>query len=155
MIGLRADVCLPGLCGLALLCDGVQEDEGAVQGAVVGVIVPPPDKRVICDKTAEFVARNGPSFLKKIRATDPTGRKFSFLNGDDIYNAYFLKKIKDYQEAQGAICSPACLRPCGQLTATWRPDSHDGTGRGHPEAGSSTNRGSGQGRCAEGRRTNQ
>ena len=83
-----------------------QEDEGAVQGAVVGIIVPPPDKRVICDKTAEFVARNGPSFMKKIRATDPTGRKFSFLNGDDIYNAYFLKKVKDFQAAHG---TPAAL----------------------------------------------
>jgi len=122
---------------------GAQDDDGAVQGAVVGVIVPPPDKRVICDKTAQFVARNGPSFLKKIRASDPTGRKFSFLNGDDIYNAYFLKKVKDFQAALG---TPSCPHPpfplvffCAfRVTAAVRVGvccSREGRRRGHTEAG--------------------
>jgi hypothetical protein len=39
------------------------------QGKVTGIIIPPPDIRLVVDKTANFVARNGKSFEQKIVAS--------------------------------------------------------------------------------------
>lgn len=55
----------------------------------IGIIQPPPDIRSIVDKTATFVARNGPDFEKKILATNRGNAKFNFLNPSDPYHAYY------------------------------------------------------------------
>lgn len=55
----------------------------------IGIIHPPPDIRSIVDKTATFVARNGPDFEKKILATNRGNAKFNFLNPSDPYHAYY------------------------------------------------------------------
>lgn len=44
-----------------------------------GLIVPPPDIRAICDKTAQFVAKNGREFERRILANEAQNAKFNFL----------------------------------------------------------------------------
>ncbi len=69
--------------------------EGASQGKVTGVIIPPPEIRAVVDKTAQFVAKNGKSFEQKILASgEGKTAKFSFLKAFDPYNAYYEFKIR-------------------------------------------------------------
>lgn len=48
-------------------------------------IIPPPEIRNIIDKTAAAVAKNGPAFEVRIRESEKTNSKFSFLNPLDPY----------------------------------------------------------------------
>eukprot|EP00058_Branchiostoma_floridae_P000061 XP_002585549.1 hypothetical protein BRAFLDRAFT_90869 [Branchiostoma floridae] len=50
----------------------------------VGIIYPPPEVRNIVDKTASFVARNGPEFESRIRQNEINNPKFNFLNPSKI-----------------------------------------------------------------------
>ncbi|PWN48518.1 hypothetical protein IE53DRAFT_347341 [Violaceomyces palustris] len=59
-----------------------------------GIIYPPPDIRTIVDTTAGFVARVGSNFEQKIRNTEKGNQKFSFLNQDDPYHAYYQHRIE-------------------------------------------------------------
>lgn len=68
-------------------------------------IIPPPDLRNIVDKTAAFVARNGPEFESRIRQTEQANPKFNFLKIGDPYNAYYQFKIRDIRE--GGSTAPA------------------------------------------------
>ena len=45
-----------------------------------GIIYPPPEVRNIVDKTASFVARNGPEFELRIKQNEINNPKFNFLN---------------------------------------------------------------------------
>lgn len=67
----------------------------------IGVIYPPPEVRNIVDKTASFVARNGPEFESRIRQNEINNPKFNFLNPGDPYHAYFQQKIADIKEQDG------------------------------------------------------
>ncbi|CAG8575996.1 8929_t:CDS:10, partial [Racocetra fulgida] len=62
---------------------------------LVGIIYPPPDIRNIVDKTAIFVARNGVQFEERIRENEKHNAKFSFLNPNDPYHAYYQYKIAE------------------------------------------------------------
>ena len=42
----------------------------ANDGRIVGIIYPPPEVRNIVDKTASFVARNGPEFEQRIKQNE-------------------------------------------------------------------------------------
>ena len=55
----------------------------------------------IVDKTASFVARNGPEFEARIRQNELGNAKFNFLNGGDPYHAYYQFKVKDIREGRG------------------------------------------------------
>ena len=66
---------------------------------VVGIIYPPPEVRNIVDKTADFVARNGPEFAERIKQNEAGNAKFNFLSPSDPYHAYYLHKINEIQEA--------------------------------------------------------
>ncbi|TPX35543.1 hypothetical protein SmJEL517_g02062 [Synchytrium microbalum] len=66
----------------------------------VGVIYPPPEirgKPRIADKAAEYFAKNGPSFEERIRENEKHNPKFSFLNPNDPYRAYYEHKIREFQ----------------------------------------------------------
>jgi hypothetical protein len=52
-----------------------------------------PALQAICDKTAQFVARNGAEFEKRILANEATNQKFNFLKEGDPYNAYYRKQV--------------------------------------------------------------
>ena len=85
----------------------------ATQTNAIGIIHPPPDIRSIVDKTAGFVARNGPEFEKKILATNKGNVKFNFLTPTDPSHAYYRHKIAEVlvqlgqppQEAAAAAAS--------------------------------------------------
>ncbi|TPX39254.1 hypothetical protein SeMB42_g06392 [Synchytrium endobioticum] len=63
----------------------------------VGVIYPPPEIRAIADKAAEYFAKNGPGFEDRIREHEKHNPKFSFLNSNDPYRAYYEHKIREWQ----------------------------------------------------------
>lgn len=67
-----------------------------------GVIVPPKELRTIIEKTAGYVARNGPSFAERIRAKEGNNAKFSFLVDEDAYNAFYNWRIQEIKEGRGS-----------------------------------------------------
>lgn len=75
----------------------------------IGIIYPPPELRNIVDKTAAFVARNGPEFEARIRQNEINNSKFNFLNSGDPYNAYYQHKVKEAKE--GKIQPELALAP--------------------------------------------
>ncbi|GLE05172.1 hypothetical protein PINS_up014160 [Pythium insidiosum] len=77
------------------------EPAATVQGKVTGLIYPPPDIRAIVDKTAQFVARNGRSFERKI-AGETMSARFSFLRESDPYHAYYEHKVTEFTEQHAA-----------------------------------------------------
>ena len=73
---------------------------------MIGIIYPPPELRSkltlsgekqkltdssadIVDKTAGFVARNGPEFESRIHQNEQNNPKFNFLNQGDPYHGYY------------------------------------------------------------------
>jgi len=68
------------------------------QTHAVGIIQPPPDIRAIVDKTAQFVARNGPDFEKRILGSEKNNQKFNFLLPTDPYHGYYQSKIAAFKE---------------------------------------------------------
>ncbi|RZC75006.1 hypothetical protein C5167_050487 [Papaver somniferum] len=69
----------------------------ATHTRTIGIIHPPPDIRTIVDKTAHFVAKNGPDFEKRIIANNAGNAKFNFLNGSDPYNAYYQHRLSEFR----------------------------------------------------------
>ncbi|XP_060526322.1 splicing factor 3A subunit 1 [Cylas formicarius] len=67
---------------------------------VIGIIYPPPEVRNIVDKTASFVARNGPEFEARIRQNELGNPKFNFLNSGDPYHAYYEHKVNEFMEGK-------------------------------------------------------
>lgn len=72
----------------------------ADDGQIVGIIYPPPEVRNIVDKTASFVARNGPEFEQRIKQNEAQNPKFTFLNPGDPYHAYYQHKVVDIREGR-------------------------------------------------------
>ncbi|KAE8748975.1 hypothetical protein FOCC_FOCC004381 [Frankliniella occidentalis] len=64
-------------------------------------VQPTPAVVDIVDKTASFVARNGPEFEARIRDNEQGNPKFNFLNFGDPYHAYYQHKVKDIREGKG------------------------------------------------------
>jgi len=82
--------------------------EKAQQGRVTGVIIPPPEIRAVCDKTASFVAKFGKSFEQKVIASEEGKTpKFSFLKPFDPYHAYYENKIRDIEEGKVSTSAAA------------------------------------------------
>ena len=81
----------------------------AADGRIVGIIYPPPEVRNIVDKTASFVARNGPEFEQKIKQNELNNPKFTFLNSGDPYHAYYQHKVSEIRD--GKEPSPAVQVP--------------------------------------------
>ncbi|KAL4583176.1 hypothetical protein LXL04_007742 [Taraxacum kok-saghyz] len=65
----------------------------ATHTRTIGIIHPPPDIRTIVDKTASFVAKNGPEIIIS-NAGNP---KFNFLNGSDPYHAYYQHRMAEFR----------------------------------------------------------
>ncbi|KAK7791192.1 hypothetical protein R5R35_005395 [Gryllus longicercus] len=78
-----------------------QENEAPATQPIVGIIYPPPEVRNIVDKTASFVARNGPEFEARIRQNEIGNPKFNFLNFGDPYHSYYQHKVRDFREGRG------------------------------------------------------
>ncbi|OAY79698.1 putative splicing factor 3A subunit 1 [Ananas comosus] len=69
----------------------------ATHTRTIGIIHPPPDIRVIIEKTAGFVARNGPEFEKRILANNAGNAKFNFLIASDPYHAYYQHRVTEFR----------------------------------------------------------
>ena len=67
------------------------------------IVTPPPDIVTIIDKTAAFVARNGPEFETRIK-NEQSSAKFSFLQANDPFYPYYRAKVV---ELGGAPASSA------------------------------------------------
>lgn len=65
----------------------------------------------IVDKTASFVARNGPEFESRIRQNEQNNAKFNFLNPADPYHAYYQHKVKEFREGKGKRCWTLSYHP--------------------------------------------
>lgn len=89
--------------------DAPPEEPQAPPPPVIGIIYPPPEVRNIVDKTASFVARNGPEFEARIRQNELGNPKFNFLNSGDPYHAYYQHKVKEIREGKGP--DPSALVP--------------------------------------------
>lgn len=75
--------------------------------ALVGIIYPPLEIRNIVDKTASFVARNGPEFESRIKQHEAGNPRFNFLTPTDPYHAYYQHKVKDFAEGKAQEPQPA------------------------------------------------
>ncbi|XP_059485983.1 splicing factor 3A subunit 1 isoform X2 [Neocloeon triangulifer] len=87
------------------------QDAPITTSANIGLIYPPPEVRNIVDKTASFVARNGPEFEARIKANELGNPKFNFLSTGDPYHAYYQHKVGEFKsgritEAPGGIQKP-------------------------------------------------
>ena len=69
-------------------------------GRSVGIIYPPPEVRNIVDKTASFVARNGPEFEQRIKQNELNNPKFTFLNSGDPYHAYYQHRVVEIRDGK-------------------------------------------------------
>jgi splicing factor 3A subunit 1 len=77
----------------------------AVSKPPAGVVLPPKDIRTIVEKTAGFVARNGPTFEDRVRQKEGANPKFSFLAENDAYSAYYLWRLGEVREGRGTAVS--------------------------------------------------
>lgn len=95
--------------------------EAAPTKPTIGIIYPPPELRNIVDKTASFVARNGPEFEARIRQNEINNKKFNFLSPGDPYNAYYQHKVKEFKDGKGAPDAVAPAPPA-KTTIIAKPD---------------------------------
>lgn len=89
-----------------------------LSGPIIGIIYPPPEVRNIVDKTASFVARNGPEFEARIRQNELGNAKFNFLSLGDPYNAYYRHKVNEFREGKDASGGPSVITGVKQLSVT-------------------------------------
>jgi splicing factor 3A subunit 1 len=90
-----------------------------VSNSKIGIIYPPPEVRSIVDKTAAFVARNGPEFEEKIRQNEINNVKFNFLSNNDPYHAYYQHKVREIAEGKD--------QSAASTTTTQPPDTQNQT----------------------------
>ncbi|KAF6206363.1 hypothetical protein GE061_017596 [Apolygus lucorum] len=95
-----------------------EETSAPAAKPLVGIIYPPPEVRNIVDKTASFVARNGPEFESRIRQNELGNPKFNFLNSGDPYHAYYQHKVKDFKDGKGIEPATPAGAPATQKTPT-------------------------------------
>ncbi|KAF0897915.1 hypothetical protein E2562_001623 [Oryza meyeriana var. granulata] len=67
----------------------------ATHTRTIGIIHPPPDIRVIIEKTATFVSKNGPEFERRIISHNAGNAKFNFLQPSDPYHAYYQHRVSE------------------------------------------------------------
>ena len=70
-----------------------------------GVVLPPRDIRAIVEKTAGYVARNGPAFEDRIREKEKHNPKFSFLSAKDAYFPFYAWRLEEVREGRGTAVS--------------------------------------------------
>jgi len=65
-----------------------EDDAPEFSTQAVGIIQPPPDMKSIVEKTAAFVAKNGPQFEQRILTNERNTTKFAFLQPGTPYFPY-------------------------------------------------------------------
>ena len=64
------------------------------------IIYPPADIKSVIDKTAEFVAKMGDDFEKKVSVQQAGQPKFAFLNAGNPYRKYYELRIQELREGR-------------------------------------------------------
>ena len=80
---------------------GIEE----VKQPPAGVVKPPRDIQAIVEKTAGYVARNGPVFEDRIRDKEKHNPKFSFLSLNDAYAPFYAWRLQEVREGRGTAIS--------------------------------------------------
>lgn len=70
-----------------------------------GIVLPPKDIRAIVEKTAGYVARNGPVFEDRIRDKEQSNPKFSFLSPNDAYAPFYQWRLSEVRAGRNADLS--------------------------------------------------
>ncbi|KAG9771236.1 hypothetical protein KCU88_g6408, partial [Aureobasidium melanogenum] len=70
-----------------------------------GIVLPPKDIRAIIEKTAGYVARNGPVFEDRIRDKEQSNPKFSFLAPNDAYAPFYQWRLSEVRAGRGTAVS--------------------------------------------------
>ena len=107
-----------GIGDRSVKVDGGREIALETHTQNVGVIVPPPDVRVIVDKTAQFVGKNGPEFEQRILASEKNNVKFNFLITDDPYHAYYRQKVEEAKAQAAGLESASAVVQTGPPVVT-------------------------------------
>ncbi|KIW72767.1 hypothetical protein PV04_00942 [Phialophora macrospora] len=85
--------------------NGVPDLPESVSKAPEGVVLPPKDIRAIIEKTAGYVARNGPVFEDRIRDKEQSNPKFSFLSPQDAYAPFYQWRLSEVKSGRGTAVS--------------------------------------------------
>ncbi|KAJ3693312.1 hypothetical protein LUZ60_008792 [Juncus effusus] len=87
----------------------------------IGIIHPPPDIRAIVEKTAQFVAKNGPEFERRIVASNAGNPKFKFMTPSDPFHDFYQHRIAEHKiqmesESAGPESEPGLKSKPSDLT---------------------------------------
>lgn len=88
-----------------------------------GVVLPPKDIRAIVEKTAGYVARNGPAFEDRIREKEKHNPKFSFLSAKDAYYPFYAWRLDEVREGRGTAISAG---RAGEVAPAQEPEKPKG-----------------------------
>ncbi|CAO2174076.1 unnamed protein product [Urochloa humidicola] len=89
----------------------------------IGIIHPPPDIRVIIEKTVAYIVKVGPDFERRILANNQGNAKFNFLQPSDPYHAYYQHRVSEVAAAPPSSDDDA---PAGAETNAPAPAPSDG-----------------------------
>ncbi|XP_057982982.1 probable splicing factor 3A subunit 1 [Malania oleifera] len=111
----------------------------ATHTRTIGIIHPPPDIRNIVDKTAQFVAKNGPEFEKRIIVNNAGNAKFNFLNASDPYHAYYQHRLSEFRAQNQTAAVQPPLQPADSSVSESAPpaplaDANEATVKPDPSA---------------------
>lgn len=104
--------------------------ETPAETAAIGIIMPPPDIKLVVDKTAQFVARNGEAFAKRIMNNERNTTKFGFLQPDNPYHPYYQSKLQEFTDVEkngGAPGAPTTQAAAAQKAEPQVTSLLDGT----------------------------
>eukprot|EP00962_Isochrysis_galbana_P022075 scaffold6553_cov126-Isochrysis_galbana.AAC.3 len=83
----------------ASVVNGILQPPADLRGAeppcVASLAVPRPPVSEIINKTAQFVARNGPEFESRILKNEQANLKFAFLNPKDPFHPFYRSRVSE------------------------------------------------------------
>eukprot|EP00285_Hemiselmis_virescens_P008214 CAMPEP_0173400226 /NCGR_PEP_ID=MMETSP1356-20130122/47321_1 /TAXON_ID=77927 ORGANISM="Hemiselmis virescens, Strain PCC157" /NCGR_SAMPLE_ID=MMETSP1356 /ASSEMBLY_ACC=CAM_ASM_000847 /LENGTH=517 /DNA_ID=CAMNT_0014360107 /DNA_START=210 /DNA_END=1759 /DNA_ORIENTATION=+ len=107
------------------------EDDGPETTTMaIGVIQPPPDIKTIVDKTAGFVAKNGPQFEQRILTNERNTSKFGFLQPTSPYWPYYQKKLTEAKAGLAPGAAPSMPPPAAPAAAAAGKEGEADGGKG-------------------------
>lgn len=81
----------------ATKADKISDDVVDDKPVPAGIVCPPEEQRIIIDKTAAYVLKNGKDFEEILRTKND--QRFTFLQYTDPYHKYYIYKVT------GAVCA--------------------------------------------------
>eukprot|EP01057_Protomagalhaensia_wolfi_P003239 Protomagalhaensia_wolfi_Nauph_80__3238@NODE_329_length_2774_cov_7_572212_g248_i0_p1_GENE_NODE_329_length_2774_cov_7_572212_g248_i0NODE_329_length_2774_cov_7_572212_g248_i0_p1_ORF_typecomplete_len520_score153_33PRP21_like_P/PF12230_8/2_6e03PRP21_like_P/PF12230_8/1_7e39Surp/PF01805_20/2_2e13Surp/PF01805_20/7_5e19_NODE_329_length_2774_cov_7_572212_g248_i04091968 len=85
----------------------VQDVVGDAVNPYQDVVFPPPQQRTIIDKTAGFIAQNGPEFETRMLREPDAAERFAFLTPSHPYRPYYDMKVLECQTGKVEVSQPA------------------------------------------------